>query len=692
MPQTYKYNPENVSSNSLQVDRFDPKNVSSGSASREAARKVTKGIDMSSQSNVLTFNPISNAASVAHAEMTWEVTTVTPEMAREFLERAHVDLKVQPTKDVLQIKKVIDNGEFHYNAIPIVIGRDNSILDGKKRLRACLEANKPIEAVLILEANPGIYHTIDTHARRSIVAALTADGYEEAGVLVRTVSSLIKYDNGILGREDIPLGWTVVYRVIESNPELTRAVDLATRYNGSCISPGPRGILVAMAMHAGKVNEIIDFLRLTANPKEAPSPMHPAAVLANMIGLSFSARFTKYEQLAFSILAFNDFLEGRDAAGLRYTWNAVVGKKTLKSGTFPGRPELRKLWGDNNNNMNLPKMIGYQPLNNSMFNKETDFGAFISGGLRGKVDPRGETREVFTERLVDMVYITPELAKFWLENNNSRNRKIIREHVKMLATDIMNGQWMQNGQPIVFGTDGNILNGQHRLAACVEANLPIENMVATGVDPNAFSTYDTNKRRALTVAGKDIEVTSLEEAAIRSALRMMIRVDRGDKSWENKNKLSSSVLMSALERHPDIIASAIEAANDQKKHKKLYVTLGTLTFIKYYMRLEHYDLANIFYSYILDGSQIPRGSWITQWRDELMIAAAQTSTTAKPRRAGVLQLLHKGWEIFKMTNGIETSDPDLKKYGNPYGGGRRGKKKAEISADDDSTVADLFSA
>lgn len=640
----------------------------------------------------LNLNPLSGAAPVAHPEMTWEVTTITPEMAREFLKQARVDLAGEPSKDVLRLKRMIANGEFLYNGIPVVIGRDSSILDGKKRLRACIEANKSIESVLVRDANPGIYHTIDTHARRSIVAALTADGYENAGTLVRTVSSLIKYDNGIFGREDIPLGWTVVYRVIESNPELTRAVDLATRYAKSCISPGPRGVLVAMALHAGKVNEIIDFLRYTANPKDAPSPLHPAAVLANMIVLSSATRFTKYELLAFAILAFNDFLEGRDAAELRYSWTATIGKKTLKAGAWPGRSELRKFWGEDNNNMGMPRMIGYRPLNNSAFNKEKDMGAFISEGLRSKVDPRGASRPVFTERLVAMVHITPELAKSWLENNNNRNRNIIRNHVKMLSQDISNGQWMQNGQPIVFGTDGNILNGQHRLAACVEANLPIENMVATGVDPDAFSTYDTNKRRSLRVNGQGIEVTTLQEAAIRSAVRMMVRVDQNHKSWDNKNKLSSSILVNALDRHPGIVQCAIEASADQAKHKKLHVTLGTLTFIKYYMRMQNPILAEEFYSYIIDGSTVPRGSWITKWRDELMVAAAQTSSTAKPRRAGVLRLLHKGWDIFKMMNDKAPDDPEIQINGNPYTTGRRGKKtKGETSSTGDATVADLFS-
>jgi hypothetical protein len=66
--------------------------------------------------------------------------------------------------------------------------------------------------------------------------------------------------------------------------------------------------------------------------------------------------------------------------------------------------------------------------------------------------------------------ITPELAKEILENKNSGNRPIKKEHIKMLTSTLRNDEWMLNGESIAFSESGRLLDGQHRLTACVNSN------------------------------------------------------------------------------------------------------------------------------------------------------------------------------------------------------------------------------
>ena len=86
--------------------------------------------------------------------------------------------------------------------------------------------------------------------------------------------------------------------------------------------------------------------------------------------------------------------------------------------------------------------------------------------------------------------ITPEEALELLKFN-TRNRPLKKNVVIDYARQMKDGLWKTNGEPIII-SDGNvILDGQHRLAACVKSNTPITSVITTGVDASVFDTIDT---------------------------------------------------------------------------------------------------------------------------------------------------------------------------------------------------------
>jgi len=96
----------------------------------------------------------------------------------------------------------------------------------------------------------------------------------------------------------------------------------------------------------------------------------------------------------------------------------------------------------------------------------------------------------YTEMLV-----TPDMAKNWLENHNPKNRKISIDRVHTYASDITNGNWDITGDGICFDEQGNLLNGQHRLAAVVCANKPALFLICTGM-PRSIN-YDSGRKRTI---------------------------------------------------------------------------------------------------------------------------------------------------------------------------------------------------
>jgi len=91
--------------------------------------------------------------------------------------------------------------------------------------------------------------------------------------------------------------------------------------------------------------------------------------------------------------------------------------------------------------------------------------------------------------------ITPTEAKSILSRNTD-NRKVNYKHVDFLARQMKEGEWIYNGQSIVIGANGVLLDGQHRLMACVASGVPFETEKVEGVQSDlAFATIDTGRLR-----------------------------------------------------------------------------------------------------------------------------------------------------------------------------------------------------
>lgn len=90
--------------------------------------------------------------------------------------------------------------------------------------------------------------------------------------------------------------------------------------------------------------------------------------------------------------------------------------------------------------------------------------------------------------------ITPLYAAHLLERN-THNRPIKPRYVDWLAQQMADGKWVYNGETIIIGVDGTLIDGQHRLSAVVKSGCTIESEVIEGVDPATFHTIDSGTRR-----------------------------------------------------------------------------------------------------------------------------------------------------------------------------------------------------
>ena len=82
-----------------------------------------------------------------------------------------------------------------------------------------------------------------------------------------------------------------------------------------------------------------------------------------------------------------------------------------------------------------------------------------------------------------VVTIWPDQAAWILANCFERNRKIRVGRIEQWSSQLRDGKWSLNGESIKFDSNCKLVDGHHRLHACVETGIGITTVVMTGTDP-----------------------------------------------------------------------------------------------------------------------------------------------------------------------------------------------------------------
>ena len=160
----------------------------------------------------------------------------------------------------------------------------------------------------------------------------------------------------------------------------------------------------------------------------------------------------------------------------------------------------------------------------------------------------------------EIVSLTPELAVKMLEQNAS-NRPVSDHHVQRIARQIIAGKWRFNGDTIKIAATGDVLDGQHRLWAVIEAKKSVETIIVRGIEREAFATIDTLRKPR---SGSDtlaLHGATRYRNIMAGSLSWLIRWQR--RTLEDyrapQNKIENSDIEEAFAAHPGI-ARAVERA------------------------------------------------------------------------------------------------------------------------------------
>ena len=184
--------------------------------------------------------------------------------------------------------------------------------------------------------------------------------------------------------------------------------------------------------------------------------------------------------------------------------------------------------------------------------------------------------------------ITPEFAKETLEKRNPLNRVLLEGTVNSYAKQMREGKWKTNGEPIIFSDEHEIegengaremvralLNGQHRMAACVKCGIPFLALVISGIPTDVFDSMDTGKVRA----GKDAlsaahvfaayEFQSTDYSIASAMIKKVLEFGEGRKGSHGSSSTriapSNADIVKEGNENVEVYANIINALNEWKK-------------------------------------------------------------------------------------------------------------------------------
>lgn len=147
--------------------------------------------------------------------------------------------------------------------------------------------------------------------------------------------------------------------------------------------------------------------------------------------------------------------------------------------------------------------------------------------------------------------ITPEVASAYLALN-THNRAEKKGQLAKYVHDMVNGDWVWNGESIKFGDNGALLDGQHRLEAIIKAGVAIQMLVIRDLPVATQETMDGGARRSFADALKlrgETQVTLL--AAVANIVSMWRSGDRNFSGYAG-HKATNADLSRTLERFPEL--------------------------------------------------------------------------------------------------------------------------------------------
>jgi hypothetical protein len=245
---------------------------------------------------------------------------------------------------------------------------------------------------------------------------------------------------------------------------------------------------------------------------------------------------------------------------------------------------------------------------------------------------------------VEIRVITPTEAARILRVNNPKNRNIQVDRVGRYALEMQAGKWTENGDPVRFDSDGNLIDGQHRLSAVVLASMQQSFLVVSNVEHDAIYTIDTGKtRNAGDILAIDGGVATKRAQTFAAALKNFAYYSSNGR-LVSKVRMTNAQVSAAYTKHETLICETADWLLPMLDGNIPLLPRGQmLSLAMIFMSVDEQDAHDFMYS-VITGSNLPEQSPEKNLRDVLL---RLKSRTIKKTNEEKMNTFIKAWNGYR---------------------------------------------
>lgn len=236
---------------------------------------------------------------------------------------------------------------------------------------------------------------------------------------------------------------------------------------------------------------------------------------------------------------------------------------------------------------------------------------------------------------IELHRVTPGVAREWLACN-THNRTLKETGLSKLVTSMERGDWLFNGDPIRFDETGTLIDGQHRLHACVQAEMPIDVLVVSGLPATAQDTVDTGIQRKLADSLRLRGETNSNELA--AAINFLWRYENGRVRENSSVAPSMQQALAFVDQRPRLRSSVNATAHRAWGSKRAAAVAHYLV-----AALSQQD-SEAFFEGVFTGVNLGSHDSRLRLRERITQLSRDRETNRSP--AHVLALYLKAWNDF----------------------------------------------
>jgi hypothetical protein len=247
--------------------------------------------------------------------------------------------------------------------------------------------------------------------------------------------------------------------------------------------------------------------------------------------------------------------------------------------------------------------------------------------------------------------ITPQLAEEWLAKNKA-NRHTSQRTIDAYARDMKNGAFVLSNDAVAFDEKGNLLNSQHRLLACIEAQTSFQAIVVEGLPTDSRNIMDSGMKRKLS----DVLHFSghVSVAALSGALSWLNRIKLASEGRSISQRMTTAEGLGMLERHAKMEQSvSYVGCHGISQRGSVFGPPPTLAIAMHYVcanLLKERELAGRFIDVFRFGEPAYKGDPSILWRERLIRNREKALSFSRDEQ---LRGLAHCWNLFAKRRKIE---------------------------------------